>query len=258
MYDRHGVFDPYSDSSYGHLYPTEPGPPAAHPENLVNMQDLFSPAQEAFSPRASNGPLDPFVFEHALSLDSELAEVLRASVEEPQTIPAAAVPRPRAGSHDHRKPRLRGVHPPKGWPWLRVASISLAALTALVVAMVSVFGALVSYDPLRHVATPTVAEDLSRCWPLLVFGPWFVASLSVLRAALHRRRAAHSWVVVVFFSALAVTLCINQADKTLTGVAAGGLPPITALTCFHQLVRQITLTRPHRRPPRRRPHRARR
>jgi hypothetical protein len=92
---------------------------------------------------------------------------------------------------------------------------------------------------------------------LLLFGPWLVASLSVLRAALHRRRAAHSWFVVVLFSALAVTLCINQADKTLPGVAVAGLPSITALTCFHQLVRQITLTRPHRRPPRRRPHRAR-
>ncbi|MFE9812684.1 DUF2637 domain-containing protein [Streptomyces sp. NPDC005548] len=134
------------------------------------------------------------------------------------------------------------------------ASISLAALT---VAMVSVFGAVVSYDPVRYVATPTVTEDLSHCWPLLVFGPWFVASLSVLRAALHRRRATHSWAVVVLFSALAVTLCINQAGKTLTGMAVGGLPPITALTCFHQLVRQITLTRPHQRPPRRRPQRTR-
>ncbi|MGW7263260.1 DUF2637 domain-containing protein [Streptomyces sp. NPDC054842] len=221
------------------------------------MQDLYSPGQEAFSPRASNGPLDPIVFEHALSLEDELAEVLRTPVEEPQTI-QTAVPHPRSGSHDHRRPRLRRVHPPKGWPWLRVASISLAALTALIVAMVSVFGALVSYDPLRHVAAPTVAGGLARCWPLLVFGPWFVASLSVLRAALHRRRATHSWLVVVLFSVLAVALCVNQADKTLTGMAAGGLPPITALTCFHQLVRQITLTRPHRRPPRRRPHRARR
>ncbi|OQQ13801.1 hypothetical protein B0675_26570 [Streptomyces sp. M41(2017)] len=91
--------------------------------------------------------------------------------------------------------------------------------------MVSVFGAVVSYDPLRHVATPTVADDLAHCWPLLVFGPWLVASLSVLRAALHRRRAAHSWVVVVLFSAFAVALCVNQADKTLTGMAVVGLPP---------------------------------
>ncbi|MEW1567937.1 DUF2637 domain-containing protein [Streptomyces sp. NPDC093509] len=257
MYDRHGMIDPYRDSSYEHLYTTEARTPAGHPETLVNMQDLFSPVQEAFPPPASSGPLDPFAFDHTVSLDDELANVLRSAAEQPQTI-QSAVPHPRPGSHDHRKPRARRVQPPQGRSWLRMASISLAALTALTVAMVSVFGAVVSYDPVRHVATPTVAEDLSHCWPLLVFGPWFVASLSVLRAALHRRRAAHSWAVVVLFSALAVTLCINQADKTLTGMAVGGLPPITALTCFHQLVRQITLTRPHRRPPRSRPRRSRR
>ncbi|MET7440843.1 DUF2637 domain-containing protein [Streptomyces sp. NPDC004082] len=220
------------------------------------MQELFSPQQGIFPQRGPSDPLDPFVFDHAQGLDDELAEVLHTTVEQPQTI-HAAVPRPRSGAHDHRRPRLRRVRPPQGWSWLKVASISLAALTALIVAMVSAFGAAVSYDPLRNLATSSVPESLTRCWPLLVFGPWLVASLSVLRAALHRRRAAHSWFVVVLFSALAVTLCINQADKTLPGVAVAGLPPITALTCFHQLVRQITLTRPHRRPPRRRPHRAR-
>ncbi|WP_343244311.1 DUF2637 domain-containing protein [Streptomyces sp. SID14446] len=222
----------------------------------MNTHDLFRPGQQAFSPQASNGPLDSIVFDHTLGLDDELAEVLRTAVEQPPTI-QTAVPRPRTGSHDHRRRRLRRVRPPQGWSWLKIASISLAALTALIVAMVSVFGAVVSYDPLRHVATPTVADDLAHCWPLLVFGPWLVASLSVLRAALHRRRAAHSWVVVVLFSAFAVALCVNQADKTLTGMAVVGLPPVTALTCFHQLVRQITLTRPHRNPPRRKTRRAR-
>jgi uncharacterized membrane protein (DUF485 family) len=257
MHERSGIFDPYPEPSYEHLYSVDPGPPAAHPENLVNMQELFSPVQDPFPHQVLNDPQDQFVFDHTQRLDDELAEVLRTTVEPPQTV-HAAVPRPRTASHDHRRPRLRRVRPPQGWSWLKVASISLAALTALIVAMVSVFGAAVSYDPLRHLATPSVPESLTRGWPLLVFGPWLVASLSVLRAALHRRRAAHSWTVVVLFSALAVTLCINQAEKTLPGVAVAGLPPITALTCFHQLVRQITLTRPHRRPPRRRPHRARR
>ena len=73
-----------------------------------------------------------------------------------------------------------------------------------------------------------------------------VASLSILRTALHRRRALHSWCVVLLFSSVAMTLCVAEAERSFTGVAAAVLPALAALTCFQQLVRQVTLTRPPR------------
>jgi hypothetical protein len=73
-----------------------------------------------------------------------------------------------------------------------------------------------------------------------------VASLSILQSALYRRRAAPSWCVVLFISAVAVALCIVRAPRTLPGIAAAALPVIGAMTGFQQLVRQIALAR---RPP---------
>lgn len=83
-------------------------------------------------------------------------------------------------------------------------------------------------------------------WPLLVYGPWTVASLSILRTALHRRRAVHSWFIVLLFSSVAIMLCVAQADRTFTGIAGASLPALASLACFQQLVRQITLTLPPR------------
>ncbi|HEY5832854.1 DUF2637 domain-containing protein [Streptomyces sp.] len=134
---------------------------------------------------------------------------------------------------------------------VQVLSFASAALAAAIVAMVSVLSGVIAYDPLRLVASPGTAGDLADWWPLLVYGPWAVASLSILRAALHRRRAVHSWSVVLLFSALAVALCVTEAPKSFTGCAVVALPPVAALACFQQLVRQITLTLPPRQPHRR-------
>ncbi|MCG3041352.1 DUF2637 domain-containing protein [Streptomyces fenghuangensis] len=164
-----------------------------------------------------------------------------------------AAPARRAGrsaaERRHRR-RRRTPHRPE-LSLLHVFSYAVAALTAGIVAMVSVLGGLVSYDPLRLLAGPTVPADLARWWPLLIYGPWLTGSLSILRATVLRRRVRHSWAVVILFSAVAVVLCVAHAPKTLTGVAAAGLPPITALACFHQLVGQITLTQPRHALPRR-------
>ncbi|MFD2121188.1 hypothetical protein ACFSNO_18600 [Streptomyces cirratus] len=73
-----------------------------------------------------------------------------------------------------------------------------------------------------------------------------VASLSILRAALHQRRAVHSWSIVLLFSTLATLLCVAQAPSSFAARAAATLPPVAALACLQQLVRQITLTRPPR------------
>ncbi|MER7489238.1 DUF2637 domain-containing protein [Streptomyces sp. NPDC126497] len=153
----------------------------------------------------------------------------------------AELPPLRASPRGHRKP-------PRGRPdALRLASCTTAALTAVTVSMVSVFSGVVTYDPLLLVTTAHSSGSSAAWWPMLVYGPWLAGSLSVLRAALHQRRALHSWFVVLLFSSVAVMLCVAQAPRTITDIAAAALPGVAALTCFQQLVRQITLTRPPRR-----------
>jgi hypothetical protein len=154
----------------------------------------------------------------------------------------AELPPLREVSRRHRKVRER-----KRPNVLRTASHVIAALTAVVASSVSFFGGMVAYDPLRVVALARMQDGLASWWPLLVYGPWLVASLSVLRAALHRRRAVHSWCVVLIFSSIAMLLCIVQAPRTMVDIAAAALPGLASLACFQQVVRQITLTRPPRR-----------
>ncbi|MER5766480.1 hypothetical protein [Streptomyces sp. NPDC001985] len=156
--------------------------------------------------------------------------------------PAEAPPRPPAPHRRRRRPPNRG---PK-FLLARAISFSIAALAAVIVSMVSVLGGMVALDPLRSIADPRLPQTLIHWWPLLVYGPWIVASLSILRASLHRRRAVHSWSVVLIFSTVATLLCITQAPRTLTAAAAAALPSIAALACFQQLVRLITMVRPPR------------
>ncbi|MFE9845061.1 DUF2637 domain-containing protein [Streptomyces goshikiensis] len=175
------------------------------------------------------------------SPEEELAQLL---AQEP------GPPTPGRSRHDRRRRRRRLSAVALS---LRAVSMGSAALVALLVAMVSVLSGVIAYDPLHLAAAQSVSRSPAALWPMLVYGPWAAASLSILRAALHRKRAVHSWAVVLLFSAAAVALCITQAPHTVTGLAAAGLPPVAALTCFQQLVRQITLTRPlHRQQPRRR------
>ncbi len=156
----------------------------------------------------------------------------------------AELPAQRSPVSHHRRSRSRPHKRTRSA--LRATSFLLAALAAAVVSMVCVFGGLVSYDPLRLVATYRTTPGAVGWWPLLVYGPWVVASLSILRAALHRRRAAHSWAIVLFFSIVSILLCVAQVPRPLVEAAAAALPALAALACFQQLVRQITLTRPPR------------
>lgn len=164
---------------------------------------------------------------------------------------AALPPLESRGRGHHKRVTRRRPRPPA----LRTASYVIAALTAAVTSMVSVFSGMATYDPL--LATTARTQDTPALWwPMLVYGPWMAASLSILRAALHKRRATHSWLVVLLFSSAAVLLCVLQAPRTVTDAVVAALPAVASLTCFHQLVRQVTLTRPlsssvHRR--RRRP-----
>ncbi|MER8098467.1 DUF2637 domain-containing protein [Streptomyces goshikiensis] len=182
------------------------------------------------------------------SPEEELAQLLAHAQEQAQAYEQEP---PTAGRSRHDRRRRRRLS--AAVLSLRAVSMGAAALVALLVAMVSVLSGVVAYDPLHLAAAQSVSRSPAALWPMLVYGPWAAASLSILRAALHRKRAVHSWAVVLLFSAAAVALCVTQAPHTVTGLAAAGLPPVAALTCFQQLVRQITLTRPlHRQQPRRR------
>jgi hypothetical protein len=154
----------------------------------------------------------------------------------------AELPPVKAARPGHRKRRERRRDK------LLTFSYSIAAVATVIASTVSVFGGLIAYDPLLFVATSGTHSGVASWWPLLIFGPWLVASLSVLRHALHQRRSFHSWCVVLVFSAIAMALCVAQAPNSLIDKAAAALPSFASLACFQQLVRQITLTRPPRRP----------
>ncbi len=141
----------------------------------------------------------------------------------------------------HRKSRVRKIR----IKWMQTGSFLIAAFVSVIVAMVSVFGGMAAYGPLRNITSGTNGEMIAW-WPILVYGPWMVASLSILRSALHQRRALHSWFIVLLFSSVAMMLCVAQADRTVTGIAGAALPACASLACFQQLVRQITLTLPPR------------
>ncbi|MEH0556543.1 DUF2637 domain-containing protein [Streptomyces sp. B21-101] len=158
----------------------------------------------------------------------------------------AQLPPPRRSSAGHRKISGRKLR----LKWLRTGSFVIVALVAVIVAMVSVFGGMVAYRPLQNITSGS-DHGMVPSWPLLVYGPWMVASLSILRTALHQRRAVHSWFIVLLFSSVAIMLCIAQADRTFTGIAGASLPALASLACFQQLVRQITLTLPPRQSTRR-------
>jgi hypothetical protein len=85
-----------------------------------------------------------------------------------------------------------------------------------------------------------VSAKLARWWPLMVYGPWLVAGLSILRATVQHRSARRSWAVMLIASATAVALCVGQSPRSLLAMVVVGIPPITALICFRELVGQIS------------------
>lgn len=119
--------------------------------------------------------------------------------------------------------------------------------TALIATVVCALGYLLSYGPLHHLAQPRVPQSLAQPWPVVIYGPWLAACLSLLRAALDGRRVVHSWCVVVVFSSVATVLCIADVPRTAVDTVVAGLPPVTAAVALHQLVRQLRMSRGQRR-----------
>ncbi|MFF9122347.1 hypothetical protein ACF09J_03415 [Streptomyces sp. NPDC014889] len=205
-------------------------------------------------PDATWDPAEELAFMLQDAMEEHRPDIHVARDEPPGTEPAPNTPLEnlhaiteelpplKAVARRHRKVRER-----KRPNVLRTASHVIAALAAVIASSVSFFGGMVAYDPLRVVAVARMEDGIASWWPLLVYGPWLVASLSVLRAALHQRRAVHSWSVVLAFSSIAMLLCVLQAPRTIVDIAAAALPGLASLASFQQFVRQITLTRPPRR-----------
>lgn len=186
-------------------------------------------------------------------LDSEFEQLFRPAHQyaaAPVEQEAHAAPPSRISRADRRRRRPRFIR--SRLPF--VIRIVITGTTAVVTTVISVCGAHVSYGALRDLASPT-AHSLASSWPLLVYGPWSVACLSILHAAAHRRQARPAWLALLLFSAIAMAMCIADAPRNATAIAAAGLPPVSALVSFQLLFRQITLLHPrHAKVPRQRKH----
>ncbi|WNI14726.1 DUF2637 domain-containing protein [Actinacidiphila sp. ITFR-21] len=210
-----------------------PGPWHGHATVYETMEE---PGSFPPGPDGMNG---------VLQSDAELRQFLEASMSHEATaglalhIDTGDVPLSR---RRHRKARAE----PQRWKPTRgeALSFSMLVMSVGIMAVVSVLGGTVTHDPLRRFAGAQTPGGLACWWPLLVYGPWTAASLSIVRAALYQRRALHAWAVVLAFSAFAIVFCVVQTPRTFTGVSVVSLPTIATLACFQQLIRQITLTKP--------------
>ncbi|GGW45201.1 hypothetical protein GCM10010381_32890 [Streptomyces xantholiticus] len=253
MYDEYGSFGAAVSHPEMGGYGRWEDPYAASPKNLLSTHEPMAPLgleildgtwdptaelQQLLQPSA--GPEMATAFSgYGSALESgdgnALADRNSVTAELPRVRPAPG--------HRRRVPSRR-----TRFTLLQTVSVSIAVLAAIIVSGVSIFGGMVALDPLRHIAASRTSQGLMSWWPVLVYGPWMVASLCILRASLHHRRAVQSWVVVLFFSAIATWLCVIESAGSLTDAAAAALPALAALACFQQLVRLVTLARPPRRP----------
>lgn len=119
----------------------------------------------------------------------------------------------------------------------------LGFLTAAVVTVACILGWAISYHPLQNVALSRLPRNLSQYWPVVIYGPWMAASLSVLRAALGGRKVANSWTIILVFAGIASALCIVDTPSTMPEAVVAGLPPVTAVVCLQQMVRQLLAAR---------------
>ncbi|MEU2928251.1 DUF2637 domain-containing protein [Streptomyces sp. NPDC007251] len=171
----------------------------------------------------------------------ELAQMLAApTTVNPVTTPLD-IPSPRRSS---RRRLRQESHLLDGGRRFTHITLLIATVTLCAVGMLA-WSVCYSYGQLRGIASSVLPTRLAQCWPLTVYGPWFVAALSVVRATAQRRSARRSWCIVLAASAMAVALCVSHSSHALLSLVIFGIPPVTALVCFWELVGQIsTKSRP--------------
>ncbi|WP_406459687.1 DUF2637 domain-containing protein [Streptomyces sp. NBC_01622] len=210
----------------------------------------------SFGLRNDYGGADPYPRDHqsfgvdhlmhvpdpTLTLDGwdpveELAEMLSAAAGSgPPTPLMDSAGRPR-----HRVDRRRsrpGLRLPAGRRRVIPTAVLVSIITACSVAMLG-WSISYSYRQLSAVASLVVPPPLAQWWPLTVYGPWLVAGSSVLLASVQRRPTHRSWAIMLLSSGTAVALSVGNSPHSALSMAVSGIPPITALACFRELVGQI-------------------
>ncbi|MEU6219463.1 DUF2637 domain-containing protein [Streptomyces sp. NPDC047022] len=178
-----------------------------------------------------NAP-DPDIPANGWDPDEELAQMLSSvSAVDP-------LPPPLEGHHRHRRPGP-AAHVLEGGQRVGPVTILVATIAAFAVALLG-WSTAYSYSQLRAIASTVLPAPLALWWPLTVYGPWFVAALSILRAAFQHRSARRSWSVILLASATAVALCICNSAHSMLSMVIVGIPPVTALVCFRELVGQVS------------------
>ncbi|KUN10590.1 hypothetical protein AQI95_00125 [Streptomyces yokosukanensis] len=165
----------------------------------------------------------------------ELAQMLSAaSSAEP-----APSPPPERSSHRRTRQRLRAESRSQDNSRGTHVTILIATISVCAVCMLG-WSFSYSYAQLRATASSVLPAKLAQWWPLTVYGPWLVAALSILRATVQNRSARRSWGVVLGASAMAVALCVSHSSHSPLSLIIFGIPPITALVCFWEIVGQVS------------------
>ncbi|MEU9851833.1 DUF2637 domain-containing protein [Streptomyces sp. NPDC047974] len=177
------------------------------------------------------------------NLEEELAHLLAAEPGPPRDAgPEDDLRAPRIDRRRTRpRPRLLGLY-------RRITQVTaLFAAIAVCAACLLVWSIAYTYGQLSETAASVLPMDLALWWPLTLYGPWSVAALSILRAAVQRQPAKRSWGVLLVTSAMAVALCVSHSSHSVLAYVTLGIPPITSLVCFWELVGQFSCERRTRR-----------
>ncbi|NLU69503.1 hypothetical protein [Streptomyces sp. HNM0574] len=155
----------------------------------------------------------------------------------------AGVPPYGRGTVLPRRRRRRARHTVRQllWPSL---TFGIVAVSMGIFGAVSVVSGLITYTPLKAMATPSVGY-LAAWWPFLIYGPWTAASLFILRGpARCGKRPRIAWAALLAFSLIAGALCVVRADNDLASIAVAALPPVAALSCLQLLIIHLAPSRP--------------
>jgi hypothetical protein len=177
----------------------------------------------------------PSVPQNGWDLDDELAHMLStATARKP---PATPADRPHRRSN--RRRMRADSHFLDGGQRITHVTVLIAAIAVCAASMLG-WAINYSYGQLRFIAESVLPLRLAYWWPLTVYGPWFVAALSILRATVQRRCARRSWGVILTASGVAVVLCVSHSSRSMLAFVMLGIPPITALVCFWELIGQVS------------------
>ncbi|MFD3577157.1 DUF2637 domain-containing protein [Streptomyces sp. NPDC058644] len=217
----------------GYFY-TEPYVPWAGEEPLSQYDSIPVPAQQQ---SWDNAP--PTAVADSWNPDEELAAMLSpAPAPAPQPFPDPL------GGPLGRSDRRRMQKKPHFLAGRRItqATILISAI-CVCAALLLGWSVAYTYEQLRTVAESMLPDTVARWWPLAVYGPWFVAALSILRATVQHRCARRSWAVLLAASAMAAALCVGYSSRSLMAFVMFGIPPLTALVCFWELIGQVSSKR---------------